>query len=95
MQPSQDPLVVRLVVAFLGLIALVGLVAITALVWRGADPLALVALTGITGPVIGGLVGILATTTVTPAAVEQRGYDRAVTALAQLAGSTPPPPPGG
>lgn len=93
MQPTQDPRVVLAVVVFLGVISVGGLAALTFLIWCGVEAALLVAVTGITGPCIGGLVGILATTSVTPAVAQQQaeavGYGKAIADVNALpAGST-------
>lgn len=95
-EPAQDRTVVLAVVCFLGLLAVSGLVGIVFLIHSGTDPASLLAVSSMTGPAVGGLVGILATTrTNPPAPVQQlvaKGYQQAVNDVHSLtpAGSSVP-----
>lgn len=87
-EPAQDRSVVLAVVCFLGLLSLGGLGGVVFLIHSGTDPSSLLAVSAMTGPAVGGLVGILATTrTNPPAPVQQaqaQGYQQAVADVAAL-----------
>lgn len=97
-EPAQDRSVVLAVVCFLGMLAIVGLVGEVFLIHSGTDPTSLLAVSSITGPAIGGLVGILATTRTNPSQpiqqAQAQGYQQAVADVHAFTTAAPAPIPG-
>lgn len=79
---TQDPRLPLTVVVFLGLLGLGGLIGTVFLIHSGTDATSLLAVTSISGPAVGGLVGILASTRSGPPAkvlqAQAVGYQQAV-----------------
>lgn len=87
---AQDRTVVLAVVVFLGLAFVGGLGALTFLVWTGADPTALLAISGPTTGAGGALAGILAATRTGNAAAEAKGAEKALAQVDALVAVKPP-----